>query len=307
MPELGLCMTVRNEAANIVDCLGDVAQHFAEIVVIDTGSTDDTRELLRDGLGIEPICLDLDPAECLSLARPRNYGFDKLRTPWLMTLDADERIDRKQVAAFTRLSDADLPDGLFCRWPTRLADGVQIEDYKLSLFRNDHRHVGLIHDTAQPSLRAARVHAEWYPDLQLRHSPDCARREAKDSVYRWRLDCAREREPDWLRYHWFSGYLAYRQGQLPEAVGFLEPLHESRPELFPVESLNASMILATINATQGRGPATVAILADAVDYFAQVADDFEVRVNFRLGPWLRDAYEQARAGKLDIEPYLFPY
>lgn len=308
MPELGLCMTVRNEAANVVECLGGIAQQFAEIVVIDTGSTDNTRELLRDELGIDPVCLDIDPSECLSLAKLRNHGFDQLRTPWLMTLDADERVDSEQIAEFSRLSDADLPDGLFCRWPTHLSGGIHIDDYKLSLFRNRHRHVGLIHDTAQPSLRGVGCHAEWYPGLSLQHYPDCARREAKDGIYSWRLQCARRREPNWFRYHWFSGYLAYRQEDWADATELLKPLHERRPELFPVESLNASMILSTIAAKSGHGAEAAATLVSAIDYFGQVADDFEVRVNFRLGPWLHDAYESARAGRLDdIQPYLFPY
>lgn len=307
MPEIGLCMTVRDEAANIVDCLRDIARHFAGIVVIDTGSTDGTPELLRDALGIEPFCFELDRSDCLSLAKLRNHGFDQLDTPWLMTLDADERVDPGQLARLRTMSDNDLPAGLFCGWITELPDGL-IDDYKLSFFRRNHRHVGLIHDTAQPSLRMAGDHADWYPDLVLRHSPDVAQREAKDSLYTWRLACARQREPHWLRYHWFNGYLAYRHGQLGEARIFFDPLHEQRPALFPVESLNASMLLAAMAAKSGDRLAAEAILADALDYFAAVADDFEVQVNFRLGPWLRNAFELAQAGDLhSIEPYLFPY
>jgi hypothetical protein len=37
-------------------------------------------------------------------------------------------------------------------------------------------------------------------------------------------------------------------------------------------------------------------------------DDFEVAVNFRLGPWLEQAAEAAAQGTLDaINPYPFPY
>jgi hypothetical protein len=39
-----------------------------------------------------------------------------------------------------------------------------------------------------------------------------------------------------------------------------------------------------------------------------VADDFEVRVNFRLAAWIDTALAAARAGDYAaIRPYLFPY
>jgi hypothetical protein len=308
MLDVGLCMTVRDEAANIVSCLAPIAELFAEIVVIDTGSHDGTQALLRDAIGINPWSLELDEAQCYSLARGRNHGFDRLRTPWLMTLDADERIDPEQLKALLALDDGDLPAGLFCRWDTHPGDGEAIEDYKLSLFRSAHRHHGLIHDTAQPSLRAAGERACWAPQLTLLHYPDNRRREDKDRFNGWRLACAREREPHWLRYHWFSGYLAYRHGRLQEAEQFFSRIHAARPALFPVESLNASMLLATIAAGRADRRGAVTILDDALQYHASVADDFEVSVNFRLEPWLRSAYERAERGELDdIRPYRFPY
>jgi glycosyltransferase involved in cell wall biosynthesis len=245
-------MSVRDEAQHIVPCLAGIVSHFAEIVVIDTGSTDDTCALLRDELGIEPMLIALDPARCGSLADARNQGFDSLKTPWLMTLDADERIDPAELAAIIALDERDLPAGLFCAWDTDYGDGAIVEDYKLNLFRSHHRHVGLIHDTAQPSLRIAGEVAEWQSLMRLKHFPGTARREIKEQTYNWRLDCAMECEPDWLRYHWFAGYTAQRRGELDVALPLLRQVHTARPKLFPVESLNASMVLAGLAAQQGK-------------------------------------------------------
>jgi glycosyltransferase involved in cell wall biosynthesis len=308
MLDVGLCIAVKDEERNILGCLAPIVDAFAEVVVIDTGSSDATRELLRDGLGIEAIETRLDPRECCSLAAVRNAGFDRLTTPWLMTLDADERLDADELRTLLALDDDGLPDGLFCGWDTDCGDGVVIEDYKCSLFRASHRHHGRIHDTVQPSLRAAGGSASWTPLLRIRHLPDPALGERKEAWYAWRLACAMRLQPDWLRYHWFAGYAAYRQGRVAEAEPLLRLLHERRPPRFPVESLDASMVLAAIRAQRGDRAGAERAIEDARRYRRTVADDFEVRVNFRLESWLERAAEHAARGALDmIVPYPFPY
>src|SRR5262249_20581662 len=44
---IALCMIVRNEEANLEACLAPIANLFDDIVVVDTGSTDTTREIAR--------------------------------------------------------------------------------------------------------------------------------------------------------------------------------------------------------------------------------------------------------------------
>lgn len=308
MLDTGLCMTVKNEAANIVECLSPIVDLFAEVVIIDTGSTDRTRELLQDHFGIRAIDAELCCQECYSLATQRNRGFDLLSTPWVMTLDADERIARQDLQAVMALPDSDLPAGLFCAWDTEMGAGDVVEDYKLALFRRGHYHRGLIHDTAQPSLREAGATASWAAQLRIRHVPDLHRQADKDSWNTQRLACAQVRDPQWLRYHWFSGYMLYRHGRLAEAGQLLQQVHSQRPPRFPVESLNASMVLAAIHARSDRTGAVEGVLEDAWRYYQQVRDDFEVRVNFRLGAWLEQAADLAAScNHAAIEPYAFPY
>lgn len=308
MLDVGLCMTVKNEEANILSSLAPIRRFFAEIIVIDTGSTDRTQEILESELDIVPLRLELDESQCLSLSNVRNVGFDQLSTPWLMTIDADERINPAELIQVLDRRCADLPSGLFFRWDTDFGDGVEIEDYKLTLFRRGHRHLGLIHDTAQPSLRLSGETACWMPGIRLLHRPEVGRRQAKDRIYKWRLACAQQRDPNWLRYRWFSGYMAYREGRLSDAEEHLRCLHDTRPALFPVESLNASMVLCAIKSRQGQSGAVLGLLDEALAYYAIVKDDFEVRVNFRLEKWFREAYEFALSGKLAlIRPYQFPY
>src|SRR5271165_2241150 len=44
---VSLCLLARNEEANLPDCLGPVRELVDEIIVVDTGSSDRTRETAR--------------------------------------------------------------------------------------------------------------------------------------------------------------------------------------------------------------------------------------------------------------------
>jgi len=44
-PRVSLCMIVKNEEQNVGDCLKTSADLVDEVVVVDTGSTDRTREI----------------------------------------------------------------------------------------------------------------------------------------------------------------------------------------------------------------------------------------------------------------------
>jgi glycosyltransferase involved in cell wall biosynthesis len=308
MLEVGLSMMVKNEESNIVPCLEPIVDLFRQVVIVDTGSSDRTREILGERFGIEPLSGELDPAECFALATPRNRSFGLLQTDWVLTLDADERIDRDELLSVLALDDGALPSGLFCGWNTDLGKDGVIEDYKLCLFRHGFSHLGLVHDTVQPSLREAGATAQWCPQMQLRHQPDLRRTKEKHDWYSRRLACARTRQPHWLRYHWFTAYMHYQAGDLGEAAALLQQVHDERPALFPVESLNASMLLASLAARSGDRRQANAVLDDALGFYEQVRDDFEVRVNFRLGPWLQEAAAFAARGQLDaIVPYRFAY
>lgn len=48
MPLISLCMIVRNEEAVLGRCLDSVADLVDEIILVDTGSTDNTKQWLRN-------------------------------------------------------------------------------------------------------------------------------------------------------------------------------------------------------------------------------------------------------------------
>ena len=84
---LSLSMIVRDEAAQIEDCLRSVQGFADELVVVDTGSSDDTAARAQAlGARVEQIPWPGD------FAPARNQALQWVSGDWVLVLDADERL-----------------------------------------------------------------------------------------------------------------------------------------------------------------------------------------------------------------------
>lgn len=84
-PRLSLCMIVRNEAHRLGNCLESVRGLVDELVIVDTGSTDDTVELARrHGAVLGHF------AWCDDFAAARNHSLSLATGDWILWLDADD-------------------------------------------------------------------------------------------------------------------------------------------------------------------------------------------------------------------------
>ncbi len=103
MPTMSLCMIVRNEQGTLDRCLESVAGVFDEIVIVDTGSTDATKEVAaRCGARV------FDFPWIDDFAAARNFAFAQGSSEYLMWLDADDVLlpnDRQKL--LTLKSDLD--------------------------------------------------------------------------------------------------------------------------------------------------------------------------------------------------------
>ena len=102
--ELSLCMIVRNEEKNLERCLRSVKDAVDEIIILDTGSTDRTKEIaLRYTQSVHDYAWRDD------FAAARNASFALATKPFILWLDADDVIDpperEKLMALKERLSD----------------------------------------------------------------------------------------------------------------------------------------------------------------------------------------------------------
>jgi glycosyltransferase involved in cell wall biosynthesis len=98
------CLIVRNEEERLPGALASVSW-CDEIVVIDSGSRDRTREIAREA-GAKVI-----ENEWPGFAAQRNVAIDHATCDWILEVDADERIT-SELAAEIRTFLADPPEGI---------------------------------------------------------------------------------------------------------------------------------------------------------------------------------------------------
>jgi len=99
-PKLSLAMIVKNESRCLARCLRSVQGIADEIVIADTGSTDDTIRIAQE-FGAKL----LNFAWVGDFAAARNSGLDQTAGPWILVLDADEWLDEdlgQEILRFVR-------------------------------------------------------------------------------------------------------------------------------------------------------------------------------------------------------------
>jgi tetratricopeptide (TPR) repeat protein len=143
--QLSVCVIAKNEQARLGRALGSVASIADEIVVADTGSTDDTVGVaLKHGARVVqfPWVDDFSAAY--------NFSIDQARGRWILLLDADEKLLESSQAAMLGAISRD--DTLAYSVMRRdLVDESRPDFYSkmlhLRIFRNrpDLRFIGRIH------------------------------------------------------------------------------------------------------------------------------------------------------------------
>lgn len=98
MREISLCMIVKNEEDVIGRCLESVKDIADEIIIVDTGSTDRTKEIVSQ---YTDKIFDFEWIDDFSKAR--NFSFSKATKDYILWLDADDVILEKDYQKFMEL------------------------------------------------------------------------------------------------------------------------------------------------------------------------------------------------------------
>ena len=95
MDSVSLCMIVKNEEANLARCLRSVTPVVDEIVIVDTGSTDRTRDIATAfGARVADVPWNDD------FSAVRNAGLEMVGCEWIFVLDADEVLSTRDHDQF---------------------------------------------------------------------------------------------------------------------------------------------------------------------------------------------------------------
>lgn len=100
MISISLCMIVKNEQAVLARCLDSVRQAVDEIILVDTGSTDQTTEIARrytDKIFHFPWINDFSAA--------RNFAYEQATMDYQLWLDADDVLPPEELQKLLRLKE----------------------------------------------------------------------------------------------------------------------------------------------------------------------------------------------------------
>jgi glycosyltransferase involved in cell wall biosynthesis len=148
--ELSVIIIVKNESANIRDCIASVAW-ADQIIVVDSGSTDDTVGIARK-MGAEVYV----HADWRGFGPQKNRALDYATHEWVLSIDADERITPQLRVEIESVLQNPQADGYeisrlssFCG--RFMHHSGWSPDYVLRLFRRDQGRFSdvLVHESVQ--------------------------------------------------------------------------------------------------------------------------------------------------------------
>ncbi|MGB0165635.1 MAG: glycosyltransferase family 2 protein [Luteibaculum sp.] len=135
MPGISVAVITKNESANIARCLESVQDIADELVVVDSHSTDNTREI-AESFGARVILQSF-----LGYKEQKEFAKQQCRNTWILSLDADEAlsVELRDAIRNARFTDFDAFQmsrlSRFCgQW---IKHGSWYPDKKIRLFHRD--------------------------------------------------------------------------------------------------------------------------------------------------------------------------
>ena len=241
MPTVSLCMIVKNEAEVIERCLESVRHLVDEIIIVDTGSTDDTKEICRrytDRIFDFPWRDDF--------AAARNYSFEQATGDFIFWLDADDVLSEEDQEKFARLKETLTPDVNAVSMVYQLSfapDGTPthwLRRYRLVNRRSGFRWVGAVHEYLEVSGNL--IHS----DVAVQHRPVSRDPERNLRIYEGMRARGEQFSPRDLYYYanelldhrryaeailYYERFLATGQGWIEDVIAACNKLSECYKQL----------------------------------------------------------------------------
>lgn len=295
-PRLSLCMIVRNEETFIKQCLEHVHLVVDEMIIVDTGSTDDTVAIC-ESYGAKVLHYEWNE----DFASARNFGLQHATCDWILWLDADEvlsEINSEAIRKVLAWDDKDLGViGLinyFGDYPVSIDRAYQVQQHRL--FRN---HIGFkfsgrIHERLNVSELSLTEDRVGYVDVFLNHygyleSVKTNKNKSERNLNMLLNELELEDANPWIHYHIASEY-----NQIGEHQKAYESVNQSILAFIKSNQLPPSLLyrlkyetMLSLGSYQGIEP--------AIDKAIQLYPDY-VDLHFIKGVvlFLKERYTLAR-------------
>jgi hypothetical protein len=266
-------MIVKDEEANLPRCLASAADLVHEVIVVDTGSTDRTRELARS---FGARVFDFPWKD--SFAAARNESLRHATGDWIFWLDADDHLDEanreKLRDLFAGLADEIGAYVMKYLSPWDSSGGSTVVQ-QVRLFRNhpqvrwQHR----VHEQILPAVCAAGGVVRW-TDVVIYHTgysdPALRQRKLQRNLRLLHLEDAEQPEQPFILFNLGAGYL-----ELGEPVRALPLLRRSLDRGRPNDSFRRKLysLLAQVHHQLGQSADALAVCQEGQGHFP---DDVEL-------------------------------
>lgn len=290
MRPISVCIIARNEEHRIEKCLSSLAPYDFEIVVVDTGSTDRTKEIASRYT--DKI---YDFVWCDDFSAARNFSLRSATNNWILMLDCDEwikHLDLEELDYFRKKLSGYV--GSVSRENLVTENGIQVlnnTDYTERFFdKRLYHYTGMIHEQLTP-IRGRDFQTMLLHTTILHSGYDMTpeERAAKNERNRTLLLKQLAQDPD-------NPYLYYQLGKTCEIIGDYQNAcayyskgleYDLDPELAYVQA----MVVSYGNALLYTGQAETALGFEGIyEAFASFADFVYLMGNIYKANGL---YEQA--------------
>lgn len=141
--KISLAMIVKNEEGNLKSCLESIYKEVDEIIIVDTGSSDNTKKI-----ALEYTKNIYDFIWCDDFSKARNFSLDKCTSDWIIVMDADDKLvegSRLDIEDFISRNNS---IGLIKRISKYIQDGEESysKEYESRLFKKGIYYNGAVHE-----------------------------------------------------------------------------------------------------------------------------------------------------------------
>ena len=223
---ISACYIVKNEAKNLAKSIKSLKNQVNEIVVVDTGSTDNTIVVARK-LGAKVYSFPWQD----DFSKARNFALSKAKGDWLVLLDADEYFTAKTAGNIRQvIRQAQQVDGLLVQLVNFDVDKAKVQNYfnALRIVRKQAglHYEGMIHEelklSGDNSMKLAQVPANMLEIYHTGYATSVSKQKIKRNLQMLQQAVANGQSEESLARYFCDCYFGLDDMEKCEYYGWME-------------------------------------------------------------------------------------